>query len=227
MPDNVISTDEELCEAILDLVEQEKIANPVSYNTDAPYQCYDRVGFKGMRWSVEKRIREYGLEQYFNPDHAILDIGSNFGFFVAEFGIHCRLAHGIEPNSHLNKIGELTAEYIGVSKKVKFFDQKFEEFVNPVRYDTIFSLASFYTADGRERSSADSYFSKINAMLNEGGYLFYESTSFKREVGHKGYPACVSAIEAIREHMELVRDWETPSGSPGYLRHFAIASKKS
>ena len=52
MPDNVISTDEELCEAILDLVEQEKIANPVSYNTDAPYQCYDRVGFKGMRWSV-------------------------------------------------------------------------------------------------------------------------------------------------------------------------------
>ena len=230
MSENAITKKEELCAAIMDLVEQETAANPVTYNTNAPYQCYERVGFKGMRWSVEKRIREYGLEQFFNPNHAILDIGSNFGFFVAEFGLHCRLAHGIEPNSYLNKIGELTSEFIGVTDKVEFFDQMFDDFVNPVQYDTIFSLAAFFTGDGRERSTADSYFGKVNAMLNEGGHLFYESTSFSRDVspeGFEGYPACVSALEAIGTHLELVRSWETPSGSPGYLRAFAIAKKKS
>ncbi|MDB9702495.1 hypothetical protein OAA86_00165 [Rhodospirillales bacterium] len=226
MSETTISTNEELCTAILDLIEQEKIANPVSYNTDAPYQCYERIGFKGMRWSVEKRIREYGLEQFFNPEHAVLDIGSNFGFFVAEFGLHCRLAHGIEPTSYLNKIGELTSEFVGSRDKVEFFDETFERFENSIHYDTIFSLAAFFTADGRERSTADSYFGKINAMLNENGHLFYESTSFIRDESFKGYPACISAIEAIKSRMELVRDWETPSGSPGYRRHFAIARKK-
>ena len=230
MPETPITTKEELSAAIMDLVEQEKAANPVTYNTNAPYQCYERVGFKGMRWSVEKRIQEYGLEQFFNPDHAILDIGSNFGFFVAEFGLHCRLAHGIEPNSYLNKIGELTSDFIGVRDKVEFFDQMFDEFENPVQYDTIFSLAAFFTGDGRERSTAESYFGKVNAMLNDGGHLFYESTSFSRDEtleGFEGYPAYVSAMEAIEEHMELVRNWETPSGSAGYMRAFAIAKKKS
>ena len=40
--------------------------NPVTYNTKTtPYQAYERIGFKGLRWSVEKRIKEYRLEQFF------------------------------------------------------------------------------------------------------------------------------------------------------------------
>jgi hypothetical protein len=230
MTDAKITTKKELCDAILELVAQEKKANKVTYNTNAPYQSYERIGFEGMRWSVEKRIREYQLNDFVSPDSAILDIGSNFGFFVAEFALNCRVAHGVEPNSYLNKIGEITSEFLGVSDKTAYFDQKFDEFEPPIRYDTVFSLAAFYTGDGRERSTADEYFGKINAMLNTGGRLFYESTSFshdKTSEGYDGYPACASAIEAISKHMELEKDWETPSGDPSYVRHFAVARKKS
>lgn len=230
MTETKIETKEELCEAILNLVTEEKEANPVTYNNQAPYQSYERIGFEGMRWSVEKRIREYQLEQFFNPDHAVLDIGSNFGFFVAEFALHCRLAHGIEPNSYLNKIGELTSTFLGVADKIQYFDQMFTDFNNPEPYDTIFSLAAFFTADGRERSSADEYFGEINEMLNKGGHLFYESTSYsksKTSNDYEGYPVCLAAIKAIGTQLELIKEWETPSGSPEHYRQFAIARKKS
>jgi cyclopropane fatty-acyl-phospholipid synthase-like methyltransferase len=179
---------------------------------------------------VEKRIQEYGLEQFYNSDHAVLDIGCNFGFFVAEFAHHCRLAHGIEPNSYLNKIGELTSEFLGVGDRVEYFDQMFADFENPIPYDTILSLAAFFTGDGRERSSAEFYFTKVNDMLADGGHLFYESTSYskvKTSEGYEGYPACLAAMEAIETHLELLKEWETPSGSPEFRRQFAIARKKS
>jgi SAM-dependent methyltransferase len=230
MTEQTITTETELCAAILKLVAEEAASNPVTYNSEQPYQSYERIGFEGMRWSVEKRIREYGLEQFYNPGHAVLDIGSNFGFFVAEFAHHCRLAHGIEPNPHLNKIGELTSKFLGVEDKVKYFDQMFADFENPVPYDTIYSLAAFYTGDGRERSSAEFYFSKVNGMLADGGRLFYESTSYskvKTSEGYEGYPACLAAMEAIGTHLELLKEWETPSGSPEYSRQFAIARKKT
>ena len=144
MTEKNIKNEADLCVAILELVKEEATSNPVTYNTERPYQSYERIGFEGMRWSVEKRIREYGLEQFYNPNHAVLDIGSNFGFFVAEFGLHCETAHGIEPNSYLNEIGELTSNFLGVGDKVKYFDKMFADFENPISYDTIFSLAAFF-----------------------------------------------------------------------------------
>ncbi len=230
MTDTTIHTDEDLCREIRDLLEHEVEANPVSYNKETPYQSYERIGFEGLRWSVEKRIREYGLEKFFGPDAAILDIGSNFGFFVCEFALNCKLAHGIEPNPHLNKIGEITARHLGVADRVRFHDCFFDTFESDKKYDTVFSLAAFYTADGRERSTADDYFSKTNALLKPGGRVFYESTSYTKtpDSGDSaGLLASQAAIKAMKAKMTLLREWETPSGSEGYFRRFAIARKKS
>jgi hypothetical protein len=223
------SAQTDLHEQILKLVASEVEANPVSYNAEIPYQSYERVGFEGMRWSVEKRIREYGLEQFYGSEAAVLDIGSNFGFFVCEFALHCKLAHGIEPNSHLNKIGEITAEYLGISDQVKFHDCYFDAFESDVQFDTIFSLAAFYTGDGRERSDANDYFSKVSDMLAPGGRIFYESTSYTKDPDGKAYNHCVaaeSAVTAMKEILDLEREWETPSGSIEFNRRFAIARKK-
>lgn len=212
------------------LLRDEVAANPASYNKEQPYQSYERIGFKGLRWSVEKRIREYGLERFFDPEAAVLDIGSNFGFFVCEFALNCRLAHGIEPNPHLNRIGAITAEYLGVGDRVKFLDCFFDDFKNPIRYDTVFSLAAFFTADGRERSSADAYFGKINDMLAEGGRVFYESTSYTKKPdspAHEHFVAAESAVAAMGRVMTLEREWETTSGSIDFFRRFAVAGRKS
>jgi|SaaInl8_200m_RNA_FD_contig_31_3108594_length_890_multi_5_in_0_out_0_2 hypothetical protein len=200
--------------------------NPVTYNTKTtPYQAYERIGFKGLRWSVEKRIKEYRLEQFFNQEASILDIGSNFGFFVSEFAIHCKIVHGIEPNTWLNDIGELTAKYLGVNNKVQFFDTKFINYSTNTKYDTVLCLASFFTQDKRERSDANEYFLKINSLLKEKGYLFYESTSYTKDEDNLHYKAQIEAIRAIKNELKLVEEWETISGSEGYFRKFAIATK--
>ena len=222
-------TQKELHAEIHRLLDEEKQVNPVSYNKEAPYQSYERIGFEGMRWSVEKRIEEYGLDTFFTPGTAVLDIGSNFGFFVNEFALQCGTAHGVEPTPHLNAIGMTTAEYLGIADRVAFFNAPFEDFDNPVSYDTVLSLAAFFTADGRERSGAQAYFGKVANILKPGGRIFYESTSYTKEEGspmYSGYVAAREAITAMGDLLVLEKQWETPSGSEDWFRGFAIARKK-
>jgi len=220
---------DKLHQIIRSLIESEKETNDVTYNKTRPYQSYERIRFEGLRWSVEKRIKEYGLSRFFNPDSAVLDIGSNFGFFVCEFAIHCRVAHGVEPTPELIQISEATANYLSISEKVQFFDTFFENFDAPISYDTIFSLAAFYTQDGRERSEALDYFGKIDALLNLGGHVFYESTSYTKNEDDPHYLAMQSSFEAMKNlfDLDLVDTWETPSGSEGYFRGFCVAHKKA
>lgn len=224
-----IKSDSQLRNKILRILDEEIRSNPVSYNKEQPYQSYERIGFEGLRWSVEKRIQEYGLEEFFDPESAILDIGSNFGFFVCEFALHCRLVHGVEPNPHLNRIGEITAEYLGVGDHVKFFDCPFEDFDSSQRYDTVFSLAAFHTQDGRERGNARDYFGKVAKILKPGGRIYYESTSYTKSPGkesYQGFLAKTKALEVLGVEMKLLREWETPSGSEDYFRQFALACKE-
>lgn len=197
----------------------------MSYNKREPYQSYERIKFNGLRWSVEKRIREYGLDRFFNPESKVLDIGSNFGFFVCEFALHCNLVHGIEPNPYLIKIGEAVASYLNISEKTLFFDAPFNTFSSSTTYDVILSLASFFTQDGRERCSAEEYFSQINQLLARGGSIFYESTSYKKEKSNPHFIAQSNALNFIKNNFISVETWETPSGSEKYFRSFALGKK--
>ena len=213
---------------IHELLDAEKKSNPVSYNKDQPYQSYERISFPGLRWSVERRIKEYGLDEFFAPDTRVLDIGSNFGFFVNEFALNCGTAHGVEPNTHLNAIGTATAEHLGIADRVAFFDMPFEEFEADAGYDTILSLAAFFTADGRERAGAQAYFGQVRDLLVPGGRLFYESTSYTKGDGSQmlaGYNAAQEARKAIESFMTIEKEWETVSGSEGWFRYFVIARK--
>ncbi len=214
-----------LHETIFSLIKEEVETNNVSYNKTEPYQSYERIQFYGLRWSVEKRIKEYGLSRFFNPKANVLDIGSNFGFFVSEFALHCNLVHGVEPNPHLIKIGEATSSYLGTSEKTNFFDTPFNTFSPPNSYDVILSLAAFFTQDGRERSDAEEYFSKINRLLAPGGSLFYESTSYKKEKSNPGFIAQSNAMYSIKNNFDSFKTWETTSGSRGYFRRFAVGKK--
>ena len=207
------------------LISAEVESNNVSYNKVTPYQSYERINFKGLRWSVEKRISEYGLKRFFDPEFTILDIGSNFGFFVCEFAMHCKLVHGIEPNPHLIKISKATASHLGIAEKTIFFDILFEDFVSPVTYDVVLSLATFYTQDGRERSSATKYFNRIAKLLSSDGQVFYESTSYKKETKNPHFIAQEMAINALQETFSSVETWETDSGSKKFFRRFAIGKK--
>jgi SAM-dependent methyltransferase len=223
-----------LHQKILGELEQELKTNPVSYMSFAnakgrPYQSYERIKFEGLRWSVEKRIAEYGLARYLKPDAAVLDIGSNYGFFVTEFALSCAAAHGVEPVPELCRIGEYTAEYLGVADKTKFFAQKFEDFKAPCAYDTVFSLASFFTTDKRQRTSAEAFFGQIRDILKPGGELFYESTSFQyrpEQEDYEHYVQAMMALEVVKDMYDVYEQYEAPSG-PENHRLFVRARKRS
>ncbi len=216
------------------LLKQEAQTNDVSYQNYAnakgrPYQTYERINFEGLRWSVEKRIKEYGLDRFYDPDSKILDIGSNYGFFVNEFALHCSEAHGVEPTEELNEIGILVADYLGIKNKVKFFTEPFEMFEPEISYDTIFTLAAFFTTDARQRDTARNYFGKIYRMLKGGGWVFYESTSYQKNPGDEDYAHYAPSIEALDVIKDMFTDveyWEAPSG-PENLRLYVRGRKES
>ena len=209
------------------LVELELKANPVSYNKRIPYQSYDRINFKGLRWTPEKRIKEYGIINFLNEKSKILDIGSNFGFLTCELALEAELVHGVEPNEHLNKIGELTARYLGVENKVKFFNEKFSDFNSKIQYDIVLSLAAFYTADGREREDAKNYVERIHKLLHPGGVIFFESTSYDSANKGASYVAIQSAIRTMKKLFHTLEFATKKSGSPGWFRDYFVGRKIS
>ena len=221
-----------LRESILQILERERQTNPQSYQNfknagGRPYQAYERIGFEGLRWSVEKRIKEYGLRDFLGPDVCSLDIGSNYGFFTVEFALHCKESHGVEPVAELCDVGRITAKAVGVDKNTRFFPSTFENFVSPITYDFVTSLAAFFTSDGVQRTEAVDYFQKIYGMMTKKGFLFYESTSYQKDPDKDDfnhYEAMLDAVAAIEFLFSVKSVWETRSGAT-YLRTFVIAQK--
>jgi hypothetical protein len=213
------------------LLDEEWEKNPVSYkrlNKNQDYQTYERIKFQGLRWSAEKRIKEYGIYKYVKKGDRVLDIGSNMGFIAIELAVvNGAIAHGIEPNPWLVKLSELVAKYLGVGDRTAFFDAKFEDMKITQKYNVVLTLAAFHTGDGREREEVNAYFNRCYDLIEEGGYIIYESCSYNTanvEFHHK------SAKEAMRKLAELFTTIESvtkPSGSPGWARDYFIGQKKA
>lgn len=219
-----------LLRAVRRLLAKEAHGNPHTYNKSTPYQAYERIGLEGSR-SLERRMADYGILGMVSTDTATLDIGSNTGFFVTEMALLGRIAHGVEPNPLLNAVGQLVARHLGVSSKTQFFDCTFEDFQPAIKYDLIMSLAAFHTADGRERTAADTYFSKIDSMLNADGKIIYESTGYAKmddvanPFGTSSRNASEAAATEIGRRFKVIRDQESQV-LPGAYRRFIVATRR-
>jgi hypothetical protein len=226
-PDQLLTT-------IDGLLEQERASHPDSCKRSRSYQAYERIGLAGEPASVESRIREYGLACYAAPDVRVLDIDSNAGFFVTEFALTCAEAHGVEPNPWLNRIGELTADHLGVRDRVRLFEMPFADFRPAAPYDLILSLAQSFAADDRERLRGHGYFDHIDSMLADWGCLVYESAGFSPEpraedpggLATRALAACHAASEAIATRFAIAFRQDVPvPGPPGVFRRLIVAFK--
>ena len=215
------------------LFDEEQEHNPKSYKSmsnanNLPYQAYERINIKGLRWSVEKRINEYNLKPLFNKDASVLDIGSNSGFIANEFALFCKFVHGIEPVEKLNEIARLVSVRLGLDN-TKFFTSKFEDFENKINYDLVLSFASFHTSDENQRTSAEYFFSKVSNYMKKNALFFYESVSYQKKQEEPDYPFYLAKEEAIsvcREKFDILSIKETKSGSKNY-RTLALMKKKN
>ena len=107
------------------LIEQTTNWNSHDYGEGYFYQSLDEICVSGLR-DTSARISALNMSKLVRG-RTVLDIGSNTGFISMGLAKVAKSVEGIESNPHLNKIGYITAEYLGL-QNVTFNDTSFEDF---------------------------------------------------------------------------------------------------
>lgn len=139
------------------------------------YQGFEKIGIDGCR-PTEKRFLRYEIEKYLSKDKTALDIGSNCGFLTIHLSTFLKHIDGVELNPYLTNIGNDTKKFLNINN-VELFTSRFEDFKPTQKYDIIFSLANDDTIDGNTEFTFEEYIGKIEDLLNEEGYLMWETIS--------------------------------------------------
>jgi len=196
-----------------------------------PYQSYDFINFKGLRWSVEKRIKDMELEKFYNKKSSSFDIGCNFGFFVNEFSRYFNDSSGCDHVKEFIEIGKIVNRYLcKITKKklkVNLFCKKFEDLNLKKKYDFITSLAAYQTTDKYQRGNPNKYFEKIDFFLKKKGIFIFESVSYPKNSDSPDFANkknSESAYNKIKKLFNLRSVEEKKSGQ--YYRLFIEAEKK-
>ena len=139
------------------------------------YQGFDEIKINGCR-PTEKRFRRYKIEKFLSKKFSALDIGCNCGFFTIFASRYLDFMEGVEINPYLVEIANDTKNFLKI-KNVNFYNSRFEDFEPNHNYDVIFSLANDETIDGNTKFTFEEYIQKIYNLLNENGFLIFETVS--------------------------------------------------
>jgi 2-polyprenyl-3-methyl-5-hydroxy-6-metoxy-1,4-benzoquinol methylase len=133
------------------------------------YQGWGKIGLVGQR-PTEKRLDIYKLKQILTKDSVVLDIGCNIGCLTMQIAEYVKEAYGVDDASYLIEQANLIKDFLQL-QNVKFncsnmFSCKFD-----VKFDVILYLA----ADFANPIEFYQYAQYLRSMLNEKGYLVFES----------------------------------------------------
>lgn len=178
-----------------------------------PYQSLGILGVYGER-GTEERFEAYGLRDLIKKDDSILDIGCNCGFMAlyTSFRTGCR-AEGIDINPYMTGIGNLCAEYLRISDRVRFHAVRIQEYSSKKKFSVVFSFATHWTDDENYRVPIREHFERCADYLNTGGLLVFETHS--ADVGNEDF---YNAIDGILDLFQIVSKKDTDSGT----RHLYI-----
>lgn len=153
---------------IIDILKNNK---EYDYGNGYLYQSFDKVPLRGLR-NTKYRIRELKIDEFTNNKN-VLDIGCNTGFLSMSIKPIYKKLVGIDHHQISVNIANLVRDYLSISK-VHFLHENFNNFKFDDNFDIIFSLANHSTED-KGIIDTNSYFKKINQLLNNKGLLFIES----------------------------------------------------
>jgi len=137
------------------------------------YQSYEEIKMSGQR-PTEKRFEIYQLKKYLKPDHAVLDIGCNCGFFSNYTASFVARVDGIEINPTLCEIGSVTRTYLN-RLHCNFYCSDFNNYKPVGKYDMIYSFAVHYWIG----MDITAYFNKLKLLLNPNGKVVFESQNLE------------------------------------------------
>lgn len=185
----------------------------LAYFYGYPYQSLGILSIYGER-STEERFDDYGIRDLIGPEDRLLDIGCNCGFMAlyTSFRTGCR-AEGIDINPYMIEIGDLAADYLNISDKVKLSAIRIQDFAPTEKYTVVFSFATHWTDDENYRVPIREHFERLGAYLERGGLLVFETHA--ADVGDQSFYNAMAQIGDIFE--ELSRKDTDAGGRHLYL----------
>jgi len=135
------------------------------------YQGFEKIGIDGWL-PTEKRFESYKIKKYLTKEMAVLDIGSNCGFFSIFTSDHIKKIDGVEINPYLINISNLTKGFLNNNNSF-FHNSSFEDFQITEKYDMIFSFGNDSTIDQNTKFNFHQYIEKIITSLKKGGLLIF------------------------------------------------------
>lgn len=176
-----------------------------SYCHGYAYQGFEKIGISGIK-PTEIRMQGYDVDDCISENMRILDIGSNCGFMSLYISEKCKHVDAIEYNPYLTLIGEKTSEYLNINN-VSFIENDFYEHIPEDKYDAVFSLANHATIDEKLVMNFEEYISKIFYLLNDGGYLFFETHNvFGPGTGGPGDDGDLDAkFDIVERYFDIVK----------------------
>jgi cyclopropane fatty-acyl-phospholipid synthase-like methyltransferase len=204
----VLADDDRLRELHLDLdrvlLEQAVNWKSHDYGEDYFYQGLDDVGITGLR-DTSARLAALNMSELVSG-RTVLDIGSNSGFVSIALARTAESVEGIESNPFLNRIGTITASYLGLSN-VTFNDGRFEDFQTDATYGVVASFANHSTFDGNTRHTVEEYLEKCHSLLDSDGLFLFESHAPAYEGSRLD-----NVLETIQERFSIVEKTILVSG---------------
>lgn len=173
-----------------------------------PYQALGVLGVYGER-STEERFEAYGLRELIRPEDRVLDIGCNCGFVAlyTSFRTGCS-ADGVDINPYMIQIGNLCADYLRISDRVKLSAVRIQDFAAQAQYSVLFSFATHWTDDENYRVPLREHFERCAAYLQPGGLLVFET-----HAADVGNPAFYEAIATFSDLFAVESKRDTDRGT--------------
>jgi 2-polyprenyl-3-methyl-5-hydroxy-6-metoxy-1,4-benzoquinol methylase len=142
------------------------------------YQSLPILNIEGQR-PTDVRIKEYGVHSFLNKDQEALDLGCNCGFFDITISSAVKSIFGLEINQNLVNIANAVAQYLDIyNLEFECNEFKYWNKSNKRKFDVIFSFAvhQWFEVDAVE------YANLLNGLLNDRGYIFFESQDIKTDI---------------------------------------------
>lgn len=133
------------------------------------YQSLEELNIAGKRNTFE-RFERYGLPKLLKPEHEVLDIGCNTGFFSITTARYVKHVDGID-NKRINILtGKLAKRRLNVDN-VLLRRSTFEKFTTNKQYDVVYSFAVHHWVN----LSVKEYAKRVRSLMKPKALLVLES----------------------------------------------------
>jgi len=183
------------------------------------------LDIEGRRDS-DMRYKMYNIDAYLKPEHTVLDIGCNCGFFSCLLAQKASSVVGFDKDKTLIQIAKIAADCLGLDNTL-FVSGDFSSYNSKVQYNFVIASQIHYWV----KIPFEQYVAKVSSLVKPGGYLLFESHDIQtvdKDIEQK--VAVLSLFFDIVESGGWVEDpgkyWIPPKAHKTIPRKFYIMKRR-